>query len=145
VTPRITTSRHSLVAIALALAGHVVVGMASSSEAQDRSLPERWRAPASWAGRVNPVAGRPDLAAGGRKVFLERCANCHAADATGFGHAPDLTSARVQRQSDGALFWKVSTGNAYKGMPTFSFLPEAQRWQVLLYLRSMSRGAPLIR
>ena len=44
-------------------------------------------------------------------------------------------SADVQVQTDGALFWKISSGNTRAGMPTFSFLPEPQRWQLVLYLR----------
>jgi hypothetical protein len=44
----------------------------------------------------------------------------------------------VQVQTDGALFWKISTGNTRKGMPAFSFLPEAQRWQLVLRLRTLA-------
>jgi hypothetical protein len=43
----------------------------------------------------------------------------------------------VQAQSDGALFWKISSGNTHSGMPAFSFLPEPQRWQLVLRLRHM--------
>jgi hypothetical protein len=32
----------------------------------------------------------------------------------------------VRSQSDDALFWKISGGDTREGMPTFSFLPEAQ-------------------
>jgi mono/diheme cytochrome c family protein len=95
-----------------------------------------WIAPAGAADRVNPLAARPELAAGGKKVFNQRCAECHGADARGSDRAPDLTAADVQAQSDGALFWKMSSGNTRAGMPSFSFLPEQQRWQLLLFLRS---------
>ncbi|HYU78073.1 MAG TPA: hypothetical protein VEK56_03750 [Vicinamibacterales bacterium] len=37
----------------------------------------------------------------------------------------------MQAQGDGALFWKISSGNTRAGMPSFGFLPEAQRWQVV--------------
>ena len=40
---------------------------------------------------------------------------------------------------DGTLFWKVSSGNARQGMPPFSYLPEAQRWQLVLWLRTQAR------
>ncbi|PYR59484.1 MAG: hypothetical protein DMF91_14665 [Acidobacteria bacterium] len=60
----------------------------------------------------------------------------------GAGHGttkgPALTVPDVQSQSDGALFWKISGGNTRRGMPTFSFLPEAQRWQLVLHLRSLA-------
>jgi mono/diheme cytochrome c family protein len=83
--------------------------------------------------------GRADARAGGDKLFRERCATCHGADGRGTADAPDLTPPVVQSQSDGALFWKISGGNAYAGMPTFSFLPELQRWQLVLHLRELAR------
>jgi hypothetical protein len=47
----------------------------------------------------------------------------------------------VQSQSDGALFWKITNGNPDRGMPSFSRLPELQRWQLVLYIRSL-RSVP---
>jgi mono/diheme cytochrome c family protein len=94
-----------------------------------------WTAPSDAAARANPLAARPALAAGGRKIFSQRCVECHGADARGSDRAPDLTAAEVQAQTDGALFWKISTGNTRVGMPSFSFLPQAQRWQLVLALR----------
>ena len=96
---------------------------------------DTWIAPANAAARQNPLASRPDAAAGGAKLFQDRCATCHGGDARGTEDAPDLTQGGVQGQTDGALFWKISTGNSRSGMPAFSFLPEVQRWQIVLYLR----------
>jgi mono/diheme cytochrome c family protein len=94
-----------------------------------------WMAPSNAAAKQNPLANRPDAAAGGAKLFQDRCAMCHGADARGTEDAPDLLQSDVQAQSDGALFWKISTGNSRSGMPSFSYLPELQRWQLVLYLR----------
>jgi len=106
-----------------------------------RPRSDGWVAPAKEAARANPLAGRADVEAGGSKVFHQRCTICHGDDATGTDRGPDLTTSRVQAQSDGALFWKISSGNTRKGMPTFSFLPEPQRWQVVMHLRSHGRSA----
>ena len=95
-----------------------------------------WVAPADAAKRPNPLTGRTDAAAGGRRLFHERCAACHGDDASGTTRGADLTGVDVQGQSDGALFWKISQGNTRRGMPTFSFLPEMQRWQLVLHLRA---------
>jgi hypothetical protein len=43
----------------------------------------------------------------------------------------------VQQQADGVLFWKLTNGNATRGMPSFSKLPELQRWQLVLYIRTL--------
>jgi mono/diheme cytochrome c family protein len=124
---------------ALAVALLLTACVAGVFAAQAREHDPTWVAPEDAAARPNPLAGRTELAAGGRKVFLDRCETCHAADARGSDKAPDLTQPAVQAQTDGELFWKISAGNAHAGMPTFSFLPEAQRWQLVLYLRGLQQ------
>lgn len=98
-----------------------------------------WRAPDDSSARANPLAARPEAAAGGRKLFLRNCAECHQPDGSGMEkkHSADFHLPVVQQQSDGALFWKITNGNASRGMPSFSKLPELQRWQLVLYVRSL--------
>src|SRR5437763_12774221 len=96
-----------------------------SITAQRRTAREhdsRWTTPPAEAARSNPLSNRPELAAGGRKLFQQRCSTCHGDDGEGTADAPDLTRSAVQRQSDGVLFWKITRGNTRTGMPTFSFL-----------------------
>jgi mono/diheme cytochrome c family protein len=95
-----------------------------------------WVAPVKDTLKVNPLAARSDLAAGGRKLFYQHCSECDGEDARGSVKAPDLTQSDVQAQSDGALFWKISGGNSRQGMPAFSFLPAPQRWQLVLHVRA---------
>jgi mono/diheme cytochrome c family protein len=103
---------------------------------QVRDRDSSWAAPSEDAAKPNPFAGRSDVIAGGTKLFRHRCATCHGEDARGTLKGPDLSNPEVQAQTDGALFWKISSGNAHQGMPSFSFLPEAQRWQLVLQLRA---------
>jgi mono/diheme cytochrome c family protein len=113
----------------------VAMFLAFAGESQTRS-DSRWTAPASADAQQNPLAHRPETWAGGSKVFAERCAACHGADGTGTKRGPNLMTGPVQKQSDGALFWKISSGNTRGGMPTFSYLPKAQRWQLVSHLRA---------
>ena len=96
-----------------------------------------WRPPDSAVARVNPLAGSPELAAGGRKLFQRQCAQCHGTEGQGVKNAADLQLPVVQQQTDGALFWKITNGNSRRAMPSFSGLPELQRWQIVLYLRTL--------
>ena len=98
-----------------------------------------WKAPPAAAAKTNPLTGNPSAAGGGRKLFLRNCAECHGNETAGTGRAPGLHLAPVQEQSDGALFWKITNGNLGRGMPVWSRLPEAQRWQLVLFLRSLRR------
>lgn len=98
-----------------------------------------WIAPPKDAGQSNPLAGRSNVVAGGQKVYGQRCHACHGDDGRGTKRAPSLVEADVQAQTDGALFWKITGGNTRTGMPSFSFLPQAQRWQLVLHLRRLAR------
>jgi len=98
-----------------------------------------WHAPADAAARPNPLAHKPAAMAGGHKLFQRNCVECHGEDGSGLvkKHAADLQLPVVQEQTDGTLFWKITNGNPDRGMPSFSRLPEAERWQIILYLRSL--------
>jgi mono/diheme cytochrome c family protein len=129
------------------MAGVVMIGSAfiaaaagaSPQSAHVRDRDHCWSAPNNADATANPLAGRPDTALGGRKLFEQRCTTCHAADARGTDRGPDLLAPDVQAQSDGALFWKLSSGNTRTGMPSFSFLPPLQRWQLVLHLRALAK------
>jgi len=98
-----------------------------------------WHVPQEAAAKPNPLACRPEAAAGGKKLFLRNCAECHGQDGSGLvkKHAADLQLPVVQNQSDGTLFLKISNGNPDRGMPSFSKLPEPQRWQLVLFIRRL--------
>jgi mono/diheme cytochrome c family protein len=125
--------RRALLGVLLAGAG-----LMAAQNLHYRPDPE-WKPPENAAKRANPLAGKPKLAAGGRKIFRRDCAVCHGEKGQGLRDAADLQLPVVQEQSDGALFWKITNGNARRGMPPFSGLPELQRWQVVLYLRTLGK------
>jgi mono/diheme cytochrome c family protein len=103
-----------------------------------------WRAPANAVSRQNPLVSKPETAAGGKKLFLRNCAECHGSQGVGMEkkHSADLQLPVVQEQSDGTIFWKITNGNAVKGMPSFSKLPELQRWQIILFIRTLKTAEP---
>jgi len=102
-----------------------------------------WKAPAEETSRPNPLAQKPEAAGGGKKLFARNCVECHGQDGAGLvkKHSADLQLPIVQSQTDGALFWKITNGNADRRMPSLSKLPEPQRWQLVLYLRTLSASS----
>jgi mono/diheme cytochrome c family protein len=98
-----------------------------------------WRAPAEVSTRPNPLAHKPEATAGGQKLFHRNCAECHGETGSGLTkkHSADLQLPLVQDQTDGILFWKITNGNPDRGMPSFSKLPELERWQLVLFLRTL--------
>jgi mono/diheme cytochrome c family protein len=88
--------------------------------------------------RPNPLATDPDAIAAGKKMFAEHCAECHGESAQGIrGKAPNLHKEEVQNATPGAIFWVLSNGIIRHGMPDWSKLPEAQRWQIAAYIKSL--------
>jgi mono/diheme cytochrome c family protein len=99
----------------------------------------RWsKIPAKDHNRTNPLASRPESISAGALIYKENCGQCHKADAMGDGHKkPGLRSDRIKSATDGDLEWFLRQGDLGHGMPSWSRLPEAQRWQLVSYLRSI--------
>ena len=132
-------SRNGSTAFWVSVAGLCVLVTVLGAQNTEYHQDPNWKAPAEAAARPNPLASKPDAAAGGRKLFLRDCVECHAADGSGVAkkHAANLQLPVVQEQSDGTLFWKITNGNPDKGMPSFGQLPELQRWQLVLHIRTL--------
>ena len=111
----------------------LAVGAQNTGYTQDPS----WVAPPEAAAKQNPLAEKSQALPGGRKLFLRHCVECHNRDGSGLKNAADLQLPVVQNQTDGTLFWKMTNGNLTRGMPSFSNLPEMQRWQIILFLRTL--------
>jgi mono/diheme cytochrome c family protein len=94
--------------------------------------------PARDHARANPLAGNPEAAAAGALVYRNHCQKCHGADAQGDGKKkPSLHTEGVRSATDGDLEWFLRQGDLRNGMPSWSSLPQAQRWEIIDYLRSL--------
>jgi mono/diheme cytochrome c family protein len=88
--------------------------------------------------RVNPFSGQPEATAAGALIYRDHCQQCHQANAQGDGRKrPSLRSEGIRNLSDGDLEWFLRQGDLRHGMPSWSSLPQAQRWQLIAYLRSI--------
>ncbi len=87
----------------------------------------------------NPYDGQPDAVLAGKKLFQQHCAECHGPNARGKGRAVNLHLAAVQNATPGELEWFLRNGNLWRGMPSWSGLPEQRRWQIVTYLKSLRR------
>ncbi|HME57479.1 MAG TPA: cytochrome c [Terracidiphilus sp.] len=97
-----------------------------------------YRIPARDHARNNPLADQQEAIAAGALVFREHCQQCHQANAQGDGRKrPSLRSTEIRTASDGDLEWFLRQGDLRHGMPSWSSLPQAQRWQLIAYLRSI--------
>jgi mono/diheme cytochrome c family protein len=103
---------------------------------------ELQKAPEKARNRPNPLQNDPDAVAAGAILFERHCAECHGKSAQGSSKAPSLRAPEVQNATPGTLFWLITNGVVRKKMPVWSKLPEAQRWQLVRYIQSLSAAAP---
>jgi mono/diheme cytochrome c family protein len=129
---------------AVLTAGAVLASLALAAAAW-AAAEEPWVAPARSARRANPVAVDDQSLAAGKTLYAKHCLSCHGDAGKGNGPAAkdldkspgDLSKSSMWEQSDGAIFWKLSTGK--KPMPTFDTLTtETERWQIINYLRTFA-------
>jgi mono/diheme cytochrome c family protein len=87
--------------------------------------------------RPNPVTADTGSVMAGAKLFQQNCASCHGKTAEGRNKHPSLHSERLKSATPGELEWLLKNGSLKNGMPSWSCLPEAQRWQLVTYLKSL--------
>lgn len=95
-----------------------------------------WKVPANVAATHNPVKSSPEVIQHARTIFESQCSMCHGSDGRGLANAANFHVPAVQAQSDGVLFWRITNGNATKGMPAFKSLSDKDRWSLVDYLRT---------
>jgi mono/diheme cytochrome c family protein len=133
------------------LAAVVVALVAASALLPVRSYadnpPEEWKAPSRATRKKNPISSDEKSIAAGKAVYAAQCLACHGP--AGHGDGPqakdlnpkprDLATSAIQEQTDGSMFWKITTGKA--PMPTFEKLVgENDRWNVINYVRTLAPG-----
>jgi glucose/arabinose dehydrogenase len=97
------------------------------------------QAPESSAALANPVGKTAAAVKAGGLLFLTHCASCHGIGGKGSGNIPALIGKPVKNAADGELFWFLEKGSPENGMPP-SNLNEKQRWQVISFIRSLSKN-----
>ena len=118
------------------------------------SIPVLWEPPVARevaATRLrNPLAAPSGQASNrqaveeGKKLYETYCLVCHGPQGRGNGQVAggallpaDLTSDRVQTQTDGALYTTIRNG--FATMPAYGErLTPQERWQVILYVRTLA-------
>jgi mono/diheme cytochrome c family protein len=105
-----------------------------SAAAADGSLIQS--APPKAAQRRNPFHSDEHAQRAGAKLYGRECASCHGDKREGRRNAPPLNRPDVQSAASGNLFWVLTNGSLHRGMPSFAHLPEAQRWQIVTFLKT---------
>jgi len=101
-----------------------------------------WVVPEEAKVKVCPFQFTPETVKNGESVFQKNCKSCHGEPgkqswAKIVPPPGDPASAGFQKQTDGEMFFKVTTGKT--PMPQFgNILSDEERWQVISYIRSFN-------
>jgi len=105
---------------------------------------EKWIAPESSNAIESPITNTSEAISNGQKMYKNLCVACHGVVGKGDGVAAaglipkptDFTSHDFQKQTSGAMFWKLSKGRGV--MASYeTMLSEKERWEVISYLKSL--------
>jgi mono/diheme cytochrome c family protein len=103
-----------------------------------------WEAPLEAKQQVNPVRGDGRTVERGAQLFRLHCVDCHGEGGNGngkmaqkLGYKPaDLTLEKLNQQTDGEIFWKISKGR--EPMPAWDKqLSSRERWDLVSYTRTL--------
>ena len=135
-----TLKKYFLLPLAV-IASAIILMSSTKTIVQERGP---WFAPLKADTIKNPLKGNSNAAIKGKIIFEKYCKVCHGFEGKGNGlavpelpvHPADLSSEKIQTQSDGVLFWKLSTGRA----PMAAYeqaLTKEERWQLVNYIRNL--------
>lgn len=124
-------ARKSWLLMALFLSAAFLFATSAGDGAWKTRVPEKERS------RENPYDSQTEAIAAGAKLFHQNCAACHGNEAMGTEKKPNLHSDRIRNSTPGELEWLLKNGSMKNGMPSWSRLPEQQRWQIVSYLKSL--------
>jgi cytochrome c len=106
----------------------------------------KWVAPKEADDVKNPVKGIMKETEKGKTIFNAQCALCHGPQGNGDGpgglklnpRPGVLSSDAVQKQTDGALFWKITNGKPPMASYKFTY-SDKQRWDLVNYIRELRK------
>jgi glucose/arabinose dehydrogenase len=97
-------------------------------------------APAAAKAMKNPYDGQQSALDAGKTLYSRNCLACHGRALQGTGNVPSLIDGKLKGITQGEVFWFITKGDKDSGMPSWSFLPEEKRWQVVTYVSAVASG-----
>ena len=108
---------------------------------------EEWLAPPEADKLKNPFTGDIKSTEKGKVLYGIYCTPCHGEKGKGDGSASlsiktkpaDHTSPKIQKQSDGAIYWKLTEGRSSLEMVSYKYaLSDNERWYLVNYIRTLT-------
>ncbi len=107
--------------------------------------------PAGAKEQKNPYPDTVESLESARKHWVDHCANCHAREGSGdtvigrnlYPKVPDMREANTQELSDGELYYIISNGIRFTGMPASGGGDSPEEiWQLVSFIRRLPSLSP---
>ena len=102
-----------------------------------------WIVPDDQKAVTAPAKFTPEMQKQGEVIYTKNCQSCHGLPGKDnwvkqlVPPPGDLAKEKAQKQTDGEIFFRITTGKA--PMPEFrNIIPEEDRWSVIAFLRSFN-------
>jgi glucose/arabinose dehydrogenase len=89
----------------------------------------------------NPYTGQASAVQSGKTLYARNCLACHGRSGQGTGNVPSLVDGKLEGVAQGEVFWFITKGDKDNGMPSWAFLPEKDRWELVSFVETMGPGA----
>jgi len=99
----------------------------------------------------NPFPATPESMAEAQEHWVAHCSSCHGIDGRGdttigrnlYPKAPDMRDAETQRLSDGELYYIISNGVRFTGMPAWGSEDSPESiWALVAFIRRLPHLTP---
>lgn len=123
----------------------LILLLASLAYGQNGQEQTPWVAPPEADKLENPIQDKSIALALGRRIYLDDCMVCHGRygnaetdiAATLLQKPKDFTKEDFLKQTDGAIYWKLSEGRGLM-QPFKIMLTEEEIWSVVMYVKELA-------
>lgn len=107
-----------------------------------------WVAPAEADELVNPLKDNKEALRKGRVIYTNECVICHGANGDAVTNIAEnleqkpknFTAEDFNKQTDGAIFWKLSEGRGLM-QPFKTMLTDEEIWSVVEYVKFLAQDS----
>ncbi|MEQ9402917.1 MAG: c-type cytochrome [Cyclobacteriaceae bacterium] len=123
-----------------------ILSISAFGQKDSTNTKEPWVAPPQADELTNPFVGDKEALKKGRVIYTSECVVCHGANgdavtnvAKNLQQKPkNFTMEDFQKQTDGAIFYKLSEGRGLM-QPFKTMLSEEEIWSVIEYVKYLAR------
>ncbi|MEO8854590.1 MAG: cytochrome c [Ginsengibacter sp.] len=131
----------------VAMAVFIIGLIAAGFTLKIQQIQKAWPVPAADKAKKNPVPSNAESIKAGKELWSMNCKSCHGSKGLGDGSKAaqlktepgDFSLAAFQSQTDGEIFYKLSTGRDDMPASKKKLPDEEDRWNLVNFIRTLKK------